>query len=52
MLVSAAAQFHSKEKKVGDIRPESIFINKDGQVKLANVLSWPREENNYYKSLN
>lgn len=28
--------------KVGDIRPSNIFVNDNGQVKLAGVYSWPR----------
>lgn len=52
ILISSAAQFHKKGKKVGDIRPDNIFINEEGQVKLANICSWPRQESNYFKSLN
>jgi len=29
--------------KVGDIRPHNIFVNENGQVKLAGVYSWPKE---------
>ena len=38
-------------KKVGDIRPLNIFVNDNGQVKVANHLSWPSESNNYEKVL-
>jgi serine/threonine protein kinase len=41
---------HGKGKKVGDIRPENIFINEDGQVKVANQLTWPLEQDNYEKT--
>lgn len=51
ILISSAAEFHKRKMKLGDIRPQNIFINKQGQVKLANTLSWPREQNNYFKSL-
>jgi Golgi nucleoside diphosphatase len=49
--VSAAKDFQSLSKKLGDIRPDNIFINEDGQVKLANVHSWPNEDDNYMKTL-
>ena len=28
-------------KKIGDVRPLNIFINDNGQTKVANHLSWP-----------
>ena len=28
-------------EKLGDIRPENVFANEKGEIKLANVLSWP-----------
>jgi len=40
-IISAANSFHLQERKVGDIRPQNIFINEDGQVKVANIFSWP-----------
>jgi hypothetical protein len=36
--------------KVGDIRPYNIFVNENGQVKLAGVYSWPREIENFLKT--
>jgi len=36
--------------KVGDIRPHNIFVNENGQVKLAGVYSWPKEVENYLKT--
>ena len=38
------------KSKVGDIRPHNIFINDQGEVKVSNMLSWPREPSNYTKS--
>jgi hypothetical protein len=35
---------------IGDIRPENVFINLDGQVKFSNLLSWPGEKTNYQKT--
>ena len=37
--------------KLGDIRPHNIFINDQGEVKAANLLSWPMELTNYAKGL-
>jgi len=39
--VSSAKDFNSIDKKVGDIRPYNIFINEEGQIKIANIFSWP-----------
>ena len=44
-----AEKFHDKKQKVGDIRPENVFVNDDGQLKLSTVHSWPRETTNYDK---
>ena len=43
--------FQKNKLKLGDVRPQNIFINEDGQVKLANTYSWPNEENNYMKTV-
>jgi serine/threonine protein kinase len=49
-LLSASSTYHKQDRKVGDIRPDNIFINEDGQVKVASVDSWPGEKSNYEKS--
>lgn len=49
--VSAAKDFQKNKLKLGDVRPQNIFINEDGQVKLANIYSWPNEDNNYMKTV-
>lgn len=36
--------------KIGDVRPHNIFINDQGQVKVANTYSWPRESTNFTKA--
>jgi hypothetical protein len=36
--------------KVGDIRPINVFLNADGDIKLVNVCSWPRESSNFSKT--
>lgn len=40
-LIEAAAIFHQKGEKVGDIQPANIFINDNGQTKVACQFSWP-----------
>jgi serine/threonine protein kinase len=40
-MIEAASIFHNKGEKVGDIRPENIFINDNGQTKIACQYSWP-----------
>lgn len=37
--------------KVGDIRPHNIFINDQGEIKVSNVRSWPKEQTNYQKAI-
>ncbi len=49
-LLSAGHEFHKNGKKAGDIRPENVFINEDGQVKVATQLTWPSENINYQKT--
>lgn len=40
-ILSAASVYHQQGIKAGDIRPDNIFINEDGQVKVASIDSWP-----------
>jgi len=49
-LISAGHEFHKNGRKVGDVRPENVFINEDGQVKVATQLTWPSENTNYHKT--
>ena len=49
-MLAAAAGVHEEGRKSGDIRPDNIFINEDGQVKLATYFSWPGEQSNYSKT--
>jgi hypothetical protein len=48
--LSAALTYHKKGSKLGDLRPENIFINEDGQVRVASIDSWPGEQTNVTKS--
>jgi DNA-binding helix-hairpin-helix protein with protein kinase domain len=40
-LLSSSEGYHNEGRKIGDIRPDNIFINEDGQVKVATQDSWP-----------
>jgi serine/threonine protein kinase len=43
-------QFHKTGRKVGDVRPENVFISEEGQVKVATRLTFPSENTNYHKT--
>lgn len=36
--------------KIGDVRPQNVFINDKGHIKVSNLNSWPREISNFSKS--
>lgn len=36
--------------RIGDIRPENVFIDNNGNVKIASILSSPRETNAFTKA--
>lgn len=48
-LTSSAHIFRAVGTKVGDVRPDNIFINECGQIRIANLCSWPSERTNYEK---
>lgn len=31
----------NQNSKIGDIRPQNVFISSKGKIKIANPLSWP-----------
>ena len=37
--------------KIGDIRPQNIFISEKGKIRLANPFSWPEEPSNQVKTV-
>lgn len=49
-LCSSARDFSKIDSKIGDVRPYNIFINEEGQIKIANLFSWPYERNNFDKT--
>ena len=48
--MGAKADIKPTASKVGDIRPENIFIDENGSVKVWNLYSSPKEITNYGKS--
>jgi hypothetical protein len=50
-LVGATHEVSEISNRVGDIRPENVFINFDGQVKAGSLYSYPNENTNYKKSI-
>lgn len=51
-LASAKKNMKPISYKVGDIRPDNIFINDYGHVKVANLHSWPEAKTNFTKYFN
>jgi serine/threonine protein kinase len=36
---------------LGDIKPENVFVNDEGEIKVANIFTWPHERPSYWKFL-
>lgn len=39
----------TRSLKLGDIKPDNVFVNDIGQIKVANIYSWPNEKPSYWK---
>jgi serine/threonine protein kinase len=50
-LVAAKQDLHDRSDKLGDIKPENIFVNEQGAIRIANVYSWPNEVPSFAKAL-
>jgi serine/threonine protein kinase len=50
-VISAGEAFHSAGLKIGDVRPQNVFISPEGQVRVATQVSWPNEQTNYLKTV-
>jgi hypothetical protein len=50
-LLGAKKESEELLQRVGDIRPENVFINYDGVVKVGSLLSYPNEHDNYKKAI-
>lgn len=44
-----AALTGNRNSKIGDVRPQNVFISTKGKIKVANPMSWPGQANSYYK---
>lgn len=40
-LAAAKHDIAGQVKKLGDIKPENVFVNEEGQAKIACQYSWP-----------
>lgn len=50
-LAMAKHDVEGRARQLGDIKPENIFINQDGKLKVANQFSWPDELPSFCKAL-
>jgi serine/threonine protein kinase len=50
-IIQAGGAFHSAGIKIGDIRPQNVFISPEGQVRVATQFTWPGEQTNYLKTV-
>ncbi len=49
-LVAARVDLKNYGGRVGDIRPENVFIDNSGKVKIVNILTSPNETNAFTKA--
>jgi serine/threonine protein kinase len=50
-LAAAKHDIAGRVKKVGDIKPENLFVNEEGQAKIACQYSWPDELPSFARAL-
>ncbi len=50
-MVETGKNFHALSQKAGDFRPENVFMNEEGEIKILTHLSFPFSQINYEKSL-
>jgi hypothetical protein len=43
--------FYVRKLKVGDIRPQNVFMNSEGSIKIGTQYSYPKASTNYEKTL-
>jgi hypothetical protein len=41
VLTLALKEIKSYSNKLGDIKPENIFLDDQGKIKIGNIYSWP-----------
>lgn len=49
-MVNAKSHLRNYGGRIGDIKPENVFIDNNGKVKIANILSSPKETNAFTKA--
>lgn len=49
-LVEARRQAAAVGERLGDVRPENVFLNEAGNIRVSNSLSWPLELTNLQKA--
>ena len=50
MIAAALQEIKPYSTKLGDIKPENIFVDDHGKVKVGNVYSWPDELPSFIKA--
>lgn len=50
VLASALNEIKTYSNKLGDIKPENVFVNDNGKIKVGNIYSWPDEYPSYIKA--
>lgn len=48
-FIRAGNKFEKINKKIGDMRPNNVIINDDGQIKVISTCSIPGETTNFEK---
>lgn len=48
-IVRAGQKFEKIKRKIGDVRPNNILINDDGQIKVLSIVSLPNELDNFQR---
>lgn len=50
-LASVKNSISCFSSKIGDVRPENIFINRAGAIKISTLHTFPTSSSNYTKTL-
>ena len=50
-LAAAKQDIRKHSKKVGDIKPENVFVNDEGLIRVVNVFSWTGELPSFVKAV-
>lgn len=50
-MIRAGNKFERSRGKIGDVHPNNILINDDGQVKIISTCSLPNELTNFQKAV-